>query len=91
MSRTLSRVLKALQQISVMIHNKIEALADLMPPRMALQNQLCPLQLKRRLGRVFLGSQLLQPSIEIFRSREIHSHVLVVPKRYPYFGDRTPR
>src|SRR4029453_4553293 len=80
---TQSRVLKALQQISVMTHHKIEALADFTSARVALQNQLCALQQKRRLGRVFLGSQLLQPPIEVFRDTEIHSHGPMVPKRYP--------
>lgn len=65
-----------------MTHNKIKPSADLTPPRMALQNQFCPLQQKRGLGRVFLGGQLLQPPIEVFRDTEIHSHVTMVPKRY---------
>ena len=47
---TLSRVFKALQQISVMTHNKIKALADFAPARVAQQNQLCALQQKRGLG-----------------------------------------
>ncbi|WP_200831480.1 hypothetical protein [Arthrobacter sp. SLBN-112] len=40
---TLSRVLKSLQQISVMTHHKIKALADFAPARVLLQNQLCAL------------------------------------------------
>jgi hypothetical protein len=32
---------------------------------------------------VFLGSQLLQPPVEVFRDTEIRSHVTMVPKRYP--------
>jgi hypothetical protein len=83
----LSRVLKALQQISVMTHNEIEALADFTPARVALQNQLCALQQQRGLGRVFLGSQLLQPPIEVFRDAEIHSHTLMVPERYTLSRD----
>lgn len=70
----MSRVLKALQQISVMTHNKIKPLADFTSARVALQNQLCTLQQKRGLGRMFLGSQLLQPPIEVFRNTKIHSH-----------------
>lgn len=66
-----------------MTQNKIKPLADFTPTRVALQNQLCPLQQKRRLGRVFLGSQLIQPPIEVFRDTEIHSHIIMVPKRYP--------
>ena len=49
---------------------------------MALQNQFCALQQKRGLGRMFFGSQLLQPPIEVFRDTEIHSHAFMVPKRY---------
>lgn len=78
----LSRVFKALQKISVMTHNKIEALTDFTPSRVALQNQLGALQQKRGLGRMFLGSQLLQPPIEVLRDTEIHSHTFMVPKRY---------
>jgi hypothetical protein len=62
-----SRVLKALQQISVMTHNKIQPLTVLTSARMPLQNQPCALQQKRGLGCVFFGSQLLQPSVEVFR------------------------
>jgi hypothetical protein len=80
---TLSRVLKALQQLSVMTHNKIKTCADFTSARVALQNQLCALQQKRGLGRMFLGSQLLQPPIEVFRDTEIHSHAFMVPNRYP--------
>jgi hypothetical protein len=32
---------------------------------------------------VFLGSQLLQPPIEVFRDTKIHSHAFMVPNRYP--------
>lgn len=39
-----------------MTHNKIKTRADFTPPRMALQNQLRPLQQKRGLGRVLLDS-----------------------------------
>jgi hypothetical protein len=78
-----SGILKAIQQFSVMTHNEIEALTDFAPARVALQNQLCALQQKRGLGRVFLGSQLLQPPIEVFRDTEIHSHAFKVPKQYP--------
>ena len=56
-----------------MTHNKIKALADFAPARVALQNQLCALQQKRGLGRVFLGGQLLQPPIEVFRDTEIQA------------------
>jgi hypothetical protein len=80
---TLSRVFKALQQISVMTHNKIKTCADFTSARVALQNQLGPLQQKRGLRRMFLGSQLLQPPIEVFRDTENHSHAFMVPKRYP--------
>jgi hypothetical protein len=66
-----------------MTHNKIEALTDFTPARVTLQNQLCALQQKRGLGRVFLGSQLLQPPIKVFRDTEIHSHAFMVPNRYP--------
>jgi hypothetical protein len=31
---------------------------------------------------VFLGSQLLQTPIEVFRDTEIHSHDFMVPTRY---------
>jgi len=71
---TLSRVFKALQQISVMTHNKIKAPANFTPARVALQNQFGPLQQECGLGRVFLGSQLLQPSIKVLWDSEIHSH-----------------
>lgn len=66
-----------------MTHNKIKTCADFTSPRVALQNQLCPLQQKRGLRRVFLGSQLLQPSIEVLRNTKIHSHTVMVPNRYP--------
>ena len=68
-----------------MAHNKIKTCADFTPARVALQNQLCALQQKRGLGRVFLGSQLLQTPIEVFRDTEIHSHDFMVPNRYPPF------
>jgi len=45
---TLSRAFRALEQISVMIHNKMRAL-DAFTPRMALQNQFCTLRQKRAL------------------------------------------
>jgi hypothetical protein len=32
---------------------------------------------------VFLGSQLLQPPVKVFRDTEIHCHATMVPKRYP--------
>jgi hypothetical protein len=32
---------------------------------------------------MFLGSQILQPPIEVFRDTEIHSNAFMVPKRYP--------
>lgn len=66
-----------------MTHNKIKTLTDFTPARVALKNQLCTLQQKRRLGGVFLGSQLLQPPIEVFRDTKIHSHAFMVPNRYP--------
>lgn len=66
-----------------MTHNKIKARTDFTPARVALQNQLCALQQKRRLGRMFLCSQLLQTSVKVFRDTEIHSHAFMVPKRYP--------
>lgn len=59
-----------------MTHNKIKALTDFTPARVALQNQLGSLQQKRGLGRMFLGSQLIQPPIEVYRDAEIHSHAL---------------
>jgi len=65
-----------------MTHNKIKTLADFTSPRVALQNQLCPLQQKRGLRRVFLDSQLLQPPIEVLRNTKIHSHTVMVPNRY---------
>lgn len=68
-----------------MTHNKIKTCADFTSARVALQNQLCPLQQKRGLGRMFLSSQLLQPPIEVFRDTEIHSHAFMVPNRYPPF------
>jgi len=36
-----------------MTHNKIKAFADFSSARVALQNQLCALQQKRGLGRMF--------------------------------------
>jgi len=39
----LSRVFKARQELSIMTHDEIKALADFASARMALQNQLCPL------------------------------------------------
>lgn len=72
----LSRVFNALQQLGLMTHNKIAALADFTSPRVVLQNQLCPRQQKRKLGRMFLGNQLLQPPIEVLRDAKIHRHPL---------------
>ena len=66
-----------------MTHNKIKTCADFTSARVSLQNQLCALQQKRGLRCMFLGSQLLQPPIEVFRDTEIHSHDFMVPKRYP--------
>ena len=66
-----------------MTHDKIKTCADFTSARVALQNQLCALQQKRGLRCMFLGSQLLQPPIEVFRDTEIHSHDFMVPKRYP--------
>ena len=65
-----------------MAHNEIKALADFPSARMPLQDQLGPLQQERGLGRVFLGGQLFQSSIEVFRDAQIHSHNIMVPKRY---------
>lgn len=67
-----------------MAQDEIEALADLASAGMPLQNQLGPLQQERGFGRVFLGGQLLQSSIEVFRYPQIHSHTPMVPKRYQW-------
>jgi hypothetical protein len=32
---------------------------------------------------VLLGCELLQPTIKVFRDTKVHSHRLMVPKRYP--------
>ncbi len=66
-----------------MTHNKAKALTDFTPARAALQNQPCALQQKRGLGRIFPGSQLLQPPLGLLRDTEIHNHRFTVPKRYP--------
>ncbi len=73
-----------------MTRDKIKTCADFTSARVALQNQLCTLQQKRRLGGVFLGSQLLQPPIEVFGDAEIHSHAFMVPNRYPPLPGRAP-
>lgn len=65
-----------------MTHNKIKTCADFTSARVALQNQLCALQQKRGLGRMFLGSQPVQTPIKIFGNTQIHSHQPMVPKQY---------
>ncbi len=50
-----------------MAQDEIKALADFPSACMPLQDQLGPLQQERGLGRVFLGGQLLQSSIEVLR------------------------
>jgi hypothetical protein len=63
----LSRALEPRQQFSVMAQNEIKALADFPSACVPLQDQLGPLQQERGLGRVFLGGQLLQSTIEVLR------------------------
>ncbi|MNI92420.1 hypothetical protein D3C73_1502140 [compost metagenome] len=64
-----------------MAHNEIKARTNLTPARVALQDKLGTLQEQRRLGGMFLGRELLEPTIEVFRDTEIHCHAILVPKR----------
>jgi hypothetical protein len=79
---TRSRVLKAGQQLGVMAHDEIKARSNLSPAHVALQDNLGTLQEQPRLGGMFLGCELLQPTIEVFRDAEIHGHAPMVQKRY---------
>jgi hypothetical protein len=69
-----SRVLEAGKQVCVMSHHEIQSRTDFVAARVALQNQLSPLKQEGRLGSVFLGSELLQPAIEVLWYTQIHSH-----------------
>lgn len=57
-----------------MTHDEIQPGAYFAATGVALQNQFSPLEKERRLRSMFLGSELLQPAIEVFRYRQIHGH-----------------
>src|SRR5688572_8393352 len=58
---TRSRILKARQELSVMAHDEIQALANDTAAPMTLKHKLSTLEQQRRLRGVFLGCKLVQP------------------------------
>jgi hypothetical protein len=36
---------------------------------------------------VFLGSELVQPPVQVFRNTQIHSHALMVPNQYHHLKE----
>ncbi|OFI38152.1 hypothetical protein BIU82_06570 [Arthrobacter sp. SW1] len=65
-----------------MAHHKVQPFTDFPAAGMPLQDQLSPLQQKRRLGRMLFSCKLLKPAIKVFRDTQIHSHRAMVPNQY---------
>lgn len=71
-----------------MAHDEIQTLADLTAAPVTLQHKLCTLKEQRRLGSMFLGSQLVQTPVQLFRNTQIHSHTHMVPNQYQLWALR---
>lgn len=65
-----------------MAHNEVQTLSDVTAAPVTLQHKLCTLEQQRRLGGVFLGSELVQAPVQVFGNAQIHSHNLMVPNQY---------
>ena len=65
-----------------MAHDEIQPLADVTAASVTLQHKLCTLEQQGGLGGVFLRSELVQTTIQLFRNTQIHSHRPMVPNQY---------
>ena len=70
------------EQLSVMTHHEVQPFTDFPATGIPLQNHFGALQLRRGLGRVSLGRELIQPAIGVFRGTDLLCHGFMVRKRY---------
>lgn len=68
-----------------MANQEIQTLANITGPQVTLEHKLCTLEQQRRLRGMFLGSQLVQTPIQVFRYTQIHGHPPMEPNQYQHF------
>ena len=65
-----------------MAHHEIQALANVTAAPVTLEYKLSTLEQQRRLRGMFLGSKLIQTTIQVFGDTQVHGHPPMVPKQY---------